>query len=117
MCHSTNLNTYQLIVSIIFRGVFRTLPCQKSMMKLFLKVHNTVDTGRPGRLLNVLYTFNLRLLSTGNSFFPLATILKRSRSSRSQIFFKTGVLKNFLKVYQKTSVFESLDNFLIKLLA
>ena len=94
MCHRTNLNTYQLIVSIIFRGVFRTLPCQKSTMKLFLKVNNTVDTGRPGRLLNVLCTFNLCPVSTRNSFLPLATISKRSTSS-PQIFLKIGVLKNF----------------------
>ena len=96
MFHCTYFNIYQLIVSIIFRGVFRTLPCQKSMMKFFLKVHNTVDTGRPGRLLNVLYTFNLFYTSFiyGEQLFSVSYYFKKGpevavrKYSSKQVFLK-----------------------------
>ena len=43
------------------------------------KLSNTdpVDTGRPGRLLNVLCTFNLRPVPTGEADFKKAFLIKK----------------------------------------
>ena len=83
-----------------------------------LYVHKTFRR-RSGRLLNVLYTFNLRPVSTGNikidlkyemitsffqnlnNFLRLGNCFMTFRSSRPEAFCKKGVPRNFAKFARK----------------
>ena len=75
-----------------------------------LNVHKTFRR-RPGRLLNVLCSFNLHPVSMGLIFTkkhwlylkPLSQSNSVSgyRSSRPEVFFKKGVLRNFTKFTRK----------------
>ena len=78
------------------------------------KLSNTdpVDTGRPGRLLNVLCTFNLRPVSTGEADLKKALLIKKACTSslakfpvsHHYAFFRDKyVSKNFAITFEKIS--------------
>ena len=70
------------------------------------KLSNTdpVETGRPGRLLNVLCTFNLRPASTGEADLKKALLIKKACTFNLAKFSVSALLITMLSFEINTSV-------------
>ena len=70
-----------------------------------MKTNNPVDTGRPGRLLNILCTLNLRPVSTGKTYKLILIYLSNTIDSLKKIMSIQNIL-NILFYFSKTQSLE-----------